>query len=213
MQQDRSSFALREAATNELKAALREIDRFFTDVERRAAQEIAVSDASESDQSDRGDPEFAAYSDSRHVEHHVRPPLRPEDIESVNYRTVLHRFPNAGLATRIFTTLENGRIDHLLRASYRGIRRDLDFVRARLIERRPPVIELPVEQAIYEILFQITLCGGVIEDKVRVALCPCNHRIHTHYRRMPAARECNGCRHPGGYIPCLQPDWSAAATG
>ena len=175
-------FCTREAATNELKAAVREIDRFFTDIERRAAQEMAVSDATESDVGDRGDREFAAYSDSRHVEHHVRPPLRPEDIESVTYRTVLHRFPNASLATRIFTTLENGRIDHLLRASYRGIRRDLDFVRARLIERRPPVIELPVELAIYEILFQITLCGGVIEDECPCRLCPCNQRIHARYR-------------------------------
>ena len=27
---------------------------------------------------------------------------------------------------------------------------------------------------------------------------------------MPAARECNGCRYAGGYIPCLQSDWPAA---
>ncbi len=170
-------FRTREAATDELKATIREVDRFFTDVERRAESESA---SRQSAKPDEGDLEFAAYSDSRHVEHRIRPALSSDDIESVTYRIVLHRFPNQGLATRIFTTLENGRIDYLLRSCYRGIRRDLDFVRARLIEHRPPVFELPVEQAIYEILFQITLCGGVIEEKVRTAY----DRVITEFTRI-----------------------------
>lgn len=157
-------FRTREAATNELQATLLEIDRFFT-----ASEERALKEAGEANE---GDNQFAAYSDSHHVEVPVRPKLRAEEVQAATYRTVLTRFPNAGLAARIFTTLENGRIDFLLRHTYRGIRRDLDFVRSRLIDHRPPVLELPVEQAIYEILFQITLCGGVIEDKVRSAYGP-----------------------------------------
>src|SRR6266511_2100437 len=60
-------------------------------------------------------------------------------------------------------------IDSRLRSVYRGIRRDLDFVRSRLIERRPKITDLTVEQAVYEILFQITLCGGVIDETARRA--------------------------------------------
>ena len=57
----------------------------------------------------------------------------------VNFLTVLSEYPNTELALRLFTTIENGRIDFLLRHAYRGIRRDLDFVRQRLRERRPDI--------------------------------------------------------------------------
>lgn len=148
-------FGTRSSATPELRTALEEVDWYFSELSRRQ-EKVA-------------DPEFTAYSDARHVQASNRQPLRPEEIEAVNYRIVLSRFPNVTLATRIFTTLENGRIDHLLRSAYRGIRRDLDFVRTRLLEHRPPVRELPLEQAIYELLFQLTLCGGVIDEKASVA--------------------------------------------
>ena len=63
--------------------------------------------------------------------------------EGVDFIAVLSEFPNVDLALRLFTTIENGRIDFLLRSIYRGIRRDLDFVRARLIERRPRLEAIP----------------------------------------------------------------------
>ncbi len=87
-------------------------------------------------------------------------PRRKKTGEGVVFGSVLPYFPNPALATRLFTTIENGRIDFLLRAAYRGIRRDLDFVRARLIERRPPIDLLPAEMIPMELLFQIALCGG-----------------------------------------------------
>jgi hypothetical protein len=148
-------FGTRSVATPGLRAALEEVEWYFSELSRRQEKNESA--------------EFAAYSDARHVQQTARQPLRPDEIENVNYRVVLSRFLNTGLATRIFTTLENGRIDHLLRTTYRGIRRDLDFVRSRLLEHRPPVLELPVEQAIYELLFQLTLCGGVIDDKAAIA--------------------------------------------
>ena len=148
-------FGTRESATTDLRAALEEVDWFYSE---------ALARTEKSD-----DPQFAAHSDSYHLASLHRQPIQPEEIAGVNHKIVLSRFPNASLATRIFTTLENGRIDYRLRSSYRGIRRDLDFVRARLLEHRPSVMELPVEQAIYELLFQITLCGGVIEEKARWA--------------------------------------------
>jgi hypothetical protein len=142
-------FGTREAGTPALRAALKEIERFFAEADGEA------SGATE--------PGLGA----RPAE--SKAPLTEEQIENVDYKTALSRFPNTTLAVRIFTTLENGRVDFRLRRAYRGIRRDLDFVRARLAERRPPILSLPLEQLIYELLFQITLCGGVVDELVRRA--------------------------------------------
>ncbi|HYE14639.1 MAG TPA: VWA domain-containing protein [Pyrinomonadaceae bacterium] len=84
--------------------------------------------------------------------------------EGGDYREVLALFPQRGLAARIFGTLENGRIDRRLRHAYRGLKRDLDLVRARLRESRPRVVTLPAALVPFELLFQITLCGGALED-------------------------------------------------
>ncbi len=82
----------------------------------------------------------------------------------VDFRKALALFPELQLARRLFGTLENGRIDRRLRHAYRGLRRDLDFVRDRLRARRGRVIELPVTIVPFELLFQITLCGGATDD-------------------------------------------------
>ena len=87
--------------------------------------------------------------------------------EGIDYVKVLSEFPNADLALRLFTTIENGRIDFLLRRAYRGIRRDLDFVRLRLAERRPQIESLPQEFVPFELLFQAAICGGATPDARR----------------------------------------------
>jgi hypothetical protein len=84
--------------------------------------------------------------------------------EGGDYRAVLSLFPQRGLATKIFGTLENGRIDRRLRHAYRGLARDLDLVRAHLRRNRPRIVGLPVTLVPFELLFQITLCGGALED-------------------------------------------------
>ena len=94
--------------------------------------------------------------------------LAGQDPEGVDFIRALAEFPNADLATRLFTTIENGRIDFLLRAVYRGIRRDLDFVRGRLIERRPEIEDIPAELLPFELLFQIAICGGATPDARRL---------------------------------------------
>ncbi|HEY2846272.1 MAG TPA: hypothetical protein VGI80_00555, partial [Pyrinomonadaceae bacterium] len=45
-----------------------------------------------------------------------------------DYRAVLTAFPEPRLAKKIFGTMENARIDARLRASYRGLRKDLDLM-------------------------------------------------------------------------------------
>lgn len=81
-----------------------------------------------------------------------------------DYRAVLALFPQKGLAHRIFGTLENGRIDRRLRRVYRGLARDLDLTREHLRANRPHIIDLPVTLVPFELLFQITLCGGALDD-------------------------------------------------
>jgi nitric oxide reductase NorD protein len=81
-----------------------------------------------------------------------------------DYRAALSLFPHAGLARRIFGTLENGRIDRRLRHIYRGLARDLDLTRDHLRRSRPRITDLPVTLVPFELLFQITLCGGALDD-------------------------------------------------
>jgi nitric oxide reductase NorD protein len=95
------------------------------------------------------------------------PDTSAREAEGVDFVRVLGQFPNPDLATRLFTTIENGRIDFLLRTVYRGIRRDLDFVRARLVDRRPDIDEIPAELLPFELLFQLAICGGPTADALR----------------------------------------------
>jgi nitric oxide reductase NorD protein len=81
-----------------------------------------------------------------------------------DYRAVLALFPLPALAARIFSTLENGRIDRRLRGTYRGLARDLDLIRDHLRAQRPRIAALPVTLVPFELLFQITLCGGALDD-------------------------------------------------
>ena len=81
-----------------------------------------------------------------------------------DYRAVLTAFPEPRLARRIFGTMENARIDSRLRGSYRGLRKDLDLMQNFLREHRPYIFDLPMHQVPFELLFQITMCGGATDD-------------------------------------------------
>lgn len=81
-----------------------------------------------------------------------------------DYRAVLKAFPEPRLARKIFGTMENARIDSRLRHAYRGLRKDLDLMREYLLKTRPYIFDLPVHQVPFELLFQITLCGGATND-------------------------------------------------
>lgn len=87
--------------------------------------------------------------------------VAPTDVD---YRVVLQLFPHPQLARRIFSTLENGRIDRRLRQNYRGLARDLDLIREHLRRGRPSVTELPTTLVPFELLFQTVLLGEVTVD-------------------------------------------------
>jgi hypothetical protein len=85
----------------------------------------------------------------------------PKDSD---YRAVLGIFPEPRLARKIFTTMENARIDNRLRLAYRGLRKDLDLMQETVRKRRPYIFDVPIHQVPFELLFQITLCGGATDD-------------------------------------------------
>jgi hypothetical protein len=81
-----------------------------------------------------------------------------------DYKPVLNIFPEPRLARKIFSTMENARIDNRLRSVYRGLRKDLDLMKQFLREHRPYIFDVPAHQVPFELLFQITLCGGATDD-------------------------------------------------
>ncbi len=85
----------------------------------------------------------------------------PKDSD---YRNVLSIFPEPRLAKKIFSTMENARIDGMLRVHYRGLRKDLDLMQQLLRRNRPFIFDVPYQQVPFELLFQITLCGGATDD-------------------------------------------------
>ena len=105
------------------------------------------------------------------------------------YSEVLQLFPDRNIARTIFTTLENGRIDARLRATYRGIRRDLDFVRERLFSSRPSLEHLPARMALHELLLQASVGGGIRPEALREygKLATEVERIVAEYVRHPDA--------------------------
>lgn len=96
---------------------------------------------------------------------------RPDDLVDAaelpagyDYRAVVNVFPEPRLARKIFGTMENARIDHRLRTEYRGLIKDLDLMRQYLRENRPYIFDVPMHQVPFELLFQITMCGGATDD-------------------------------------------------
>lgn len=106
------------------------------------------------------DPALLAETQS-HAKAQSRQDLSQIDLD---YRQALNLFPLPALARRIFGTLENGRIDRRLRQTYRGLARDLNLIRDHLRHRRPQILDLPSALAPFELLFQVALLGGALED-------------------------------------------------
>ncbi|MGI8470373.1 MAG: nitric oxide reductase activation protein NorD [Pyrinomonadaceae bacterium] len=149
-------FGTFEKDTKKLKAAFAELsERYEATADERDAFSLAgyIEDVQKGE---RALPEAETREELK-----KRAKVLPKNSD---YKTVLQVFPEPGLAKRIFTTLENARIDRRLRKTYRGLVRDLDLMQAHLREKRPFIFDLPVTQVPAELLFQITLCGGATDD-------------------------------------------------
>ena len=151
-------FGTYERDTTELRAAYAAIGEVYD--ERNAAARDAFAVADELIESGAG--ARASVAESQEAQATTNHP--PEVHTITDYRSVLSQFPIPQLARRIFGTLENARIDRRLRQTYRGLVRDLDLIREHLRRGRPRIIDLPATLVPFELLFQITLCGGARDD-------------------------------------------------
>jgi hypothetical protein len=143
--------------TDELRAAFSELSAFYS---ATAEQLDAFSLDGYLDQA--GSPPYeGGVAEGRGGSLDHEPQTLPTDSD---YRAVLNVFPEPRLARKIFATMENARIDNCLRTSYRGLRKDLDLMQSHLRANRPYIFDLPMHQVPFELLFQITLCGGATDD-------------------------------------------------
>lgn len=148
-------FGTHERGTPELRAAFAAIGAAQLDELADARDAFALAD----------DLVAGAHSESGRA---LSPGHAQQDAQApthnLDYHDVLALFSYPQLARRIFGTLENGRIDRRLRLAYRGLARDLDFIREHLRRHRPQILDLPASLVPFELLFQITLCGGAGDD-------------------------------------------------
>jgi nitric oxide reductase NorD protein len=150
-------FGTHQREGNGLSAACRSIANLFDKENRNALDAFALDGYI----NDLNKSERALSPDEIDRQRTRSNSAMPEDAD---YRAVIALFPLTGLARRVFGTLENGRIDRRLRNVYRGLARDLDLVREHLRRNRPRIIDLPVTLVPFELLFQIALCGGALDD-------------------------------------------------
>ena len=66
-------------------------------------------------------------------------------------------FPDRRLASDIYAAMEDARVDHLVRTDYIGLRRAYSLVQAAAVVGRPAPQQLPLREALVEILVRMTL--------------------------------------------------------
>jgi len=88
----------------------------------------------------------------------------PEDSIETSWITDMQRFfdlfHHRKLALDIFTAVEDGRLDHLVKVRYPGIRAPYRDVQEEALLERPPIEQMPLQQALIEILLRLSLDSG-----------------------------------------------------
>ncbi|MFV0387282.1 MAG: nitric oxide reductase activation protein NorD [Pyrinomonadaceae bacterium] len=149
-------FGTFETGSKELKAAYVEM---MTRYEASAEQLDAFSLAGYIEEVQKGERALTEEEFRKEFEK-----KRKRVPKNVGYRDVMRVFPEPGLARKIFGTMENARIDFRLRNKYKGLIKDINLMEEFLRGRRPYIFDLPMHQVPFELLFQITMCGGATED-------------------------------------------------
>lgn len=149
-------FGTFDSDTDDLKAAFFELNELYS---ASADQLDAFSLAGYIEDVQQGEKALSEEEFRREFEKNKK--RIPDDPD---YKSVLQVFPEPRLARRIFGTMENARIDQKLRQNYRGLIKDLDLMQDFLGRRRPYIFDLPMNQVPFELLFQITMCGGATAD-------------------------------------------------
>jgi nitric oxide reductase NorD protein len=83
-------------------------------------------------------------------------PVEGDDTKT-DIRRFVNLFDNSRLATDIFTTVEDSRIDFLTKQRYRGIRQDFSRIQAEALSMRPPITSHSLREAFLEILVRLSL--------------------------------------------------------
>jgi hypothetical protein len=82
-------------------------------------------------------------------------------------------FRDIRLASTLFRTLEDGRVDYLLRSNYRGLKRDMQPILEQTMARRPRLKGLSLRSAALEMLLRITTLGEMDEEMDRAMETVC----------------------------------------
>jgi nitric oxide reductase NorD protein len=151
-------FGTYERDSDELRAAFTSLSDVYDPAKQDERDSFAI------DPSLLTETESHAKRQRRQARGSEPPAVAGGPTQAIDYRAALTLFPIPALARRIFGTLENGRIDRRLRRQYRGLNRDLDLIRAHLRSRRPKILDLPPALVPFELLFQITMLGGALDD-------------------------------------------------
>ena len=89
------------------------------------------------------------------------PVAAPESLGSARAYTDIGRFlamfENGKLAFDLFTVLEDCRLDYRIKVEYPGISRAASRVQSETLERRPQMEEMPIQQAMVELLVHMSL--------------------------------------------------------
>jgi nitric oxide reductase activation protein len=92
------------------------------------------------------------------------PPPEEDEVEAqapaqafTDIGRFLHLFDDRRLAFDIFTVLEDCRLDYRIKVEYPGIRRAADRVQAESLAGRPRIEELPLQEALVELLVHMSL--------------------------------------------------------
>jgi nitric oxide reductase activation protein len=149
-------FGTYEKDSDDLKAAFTELIALY---EATAEQTDAFSLAGYIEDVQKGEQALSEEETAKELKK-----AKKKLPKNSDYKAVLQVFPEPSLAKKIFGTMENARIDNRLRQTYRGLRKDLDLMQSHLREKRPFIFDLPMYQVPFELLFQITLCGGATDD-------------------------------------------------
>jgi hypothetical protein len=75
----------------------------------------------------------------------------------INLAGFLKLFPDHKLANDIFTTVEDSRVDFLIKHWYRGIGHDFSDIQAETLSIRPPITSHSPKEALLEILVRLSL--------------------------------------------------------
>src|SRR6266508_855362 len=94
------------------------------------------------------------------------PRLTPAQLNgNTDWLTLVTLFPLTTLARRLFTILENARVERQLRLRYRGLGRELDMARGQRRRSRPPDQYLVKYEGLLDLLFKEALGAGVSDDE------------------------------------------------